>query len=172
MPSAIVISSRTGRRQRDQGDRRAQSRCHPFRHPQRPDPRYGALENAPLPTGLAPKGWAHEKRPVEPGATPLEAALPPAGSLPVQRAVRIATTPSTRNPATVLGGVKDALAALGGCAALDAACARCRLAFIDGVAGPSRRGQERSERRRPVAARRRAWKTMNSSTRERNRPSS
>ena len=33
----------------------------------------------------------------------------------------------------MLGGVKGALASLAGCAALDAACARCAPAFIDGV---------------------------------------
>jgi len=45
------------------------------------------------------------------------------------------TPPSTWNFGTVLGGVKDALAVLGGCAVLDAASARWRMAIIDG--GPS-----------------------------------
>jgi hypothetical protein len=41
--------------------------------------------------------------------------------------------PSMRHSTTVLGGVKDALAALGGCAALDAACAPWEPAIVDGV---------------------------------------
>jgi hypothetical protein len=49
--------------------------------------------------------------PVEPGATRLYVRRRrPAGSLPVQREGVAATTPSTRNPATVLSAVKGALA--------------------------------------------------------------
>ena len=44
------------------------------------------------------------------------------------------TKPSTGHDATVLADVKGALAALGGCAALDVACAPCRAAFVDGFA--------------------------------------
>jgi hypothetical protein len=40
-----------------------------------------------------------------------------------------APTPSIADAATVLGGVKGARAELGGCAALDAASARCALAL-------------------------------------------
>jgi len=49
---------------------------------------------------------------------------------------------ATPHDGTVLGGIKGALVALGGCAALDTAYAPWRLAFVDGAPGlwmPSRR---------------------------------
>ena len=41
--------------------------------------------------------------------------------------------PSPGDLTTVLGGVKGALAALGGCAALDPACAPWLVALVDGA---------------------------------------
>jgi hypothetical protein len=50
----------------------------------------------------------------------------------------MSSTPSTQDAPTVLAGVKGSVAALGGCAALDAVCARCVLAFVDGVSFKTR----------------------------------
>src|SRR4051812_1373785 len=70
---------------------------------------------------------------------PQNRALSPEGSLLVHACVcspnpyrRTSGAPSTRDWTTVLGGVKGALAPLGGCAALDPACAPCGSAFVDG----------------------------------------
>jgi len=54
-------------------------------------------------------------------------------------------TPSTMDAATVLSGVKGALAPLGGCAALDPACARCALATIDGVGRPPNPAEDEAD---------------------------
>jgi hypothetical protein len=87
----------------------------------------------------SPRSRGEQRATVEPGATPDNVARAARArgrsrfnAARSAVAVRSRTAPSPADWITVLGGVKGSLAALGGSAALDPACAPCVLAFVDG----------------------------------------
>jgi hypothetical protein len=83
------------------------------------------------PRWMASEGWAKRSARMNRERPHSRTALPPAGSLPVQRGWRPRHRLRSLPPCSAASRVPSL--ALGGCAALDATCARCRSALVDGV---------------------------------------